>query len=160
TDSVQGLVLQGQSDAMFSPDGRFVYSLDRSGAVIVFRLTSERKLRPVQTFTDGANLLNASGIAFAPDGSQGYVAGAASSSLSVMRRDAKTGELTLHQVIRDEQGGVHGFARVYGVCTSADGRFVYTCSNRDHAVSALARGDDGKLTVMQEFINDQGDLKG
>jgi 6-phosphogluconolactonase (cycloisomerase 2 family) len=160
TDPAQGLVLQRQSDAMFSPDGWFIYSLDRAGAVVVFRVTGDRKLRHVQTFTDAENLLNASGIAFAPDGSYVYVAGADSSALNVMLRDGKTGELKQHQVIRDEQDGVRGFARVYGVCTSGDGRFVYTCSNRDHAVSALARGDDGKLTVMQEFINDQGDLKG
>jgi 6-phosphogluconolactonase (cycloisomerase 2 family) len=161
TDPSQGFALQRQSDAMFSPDGRFVYSLDRTGSVVVFEVKPDHKLRYVQTFTgDGQSLLNASGIAFHPSGSPVFVAGADSSALNVMRRDATTGKLDLIQVLYDDQNGITAFARVYGVCTNPDGRFVYTCSNRDHSVSAFRLEPDGKLSLLQEFINDESDLKG
>jgi 6-phosphogluconolactonase (cycloisomerase 2 family) len=44
---------------------------------------------------------------------------------------------------------------------SHDGKFVYTVSGRfggDDAVSVFRVGADGKLKVIQEFFNDQGDL--
>jgi len=161
TDPAQATVLQRQSDAMFSPDGRFVYSLDRRGAVLAFEVTPERKLRIVQTYMgDGTSLLNASGIAIHPKGSSVFVVGADSSALNVLRRDAKTGKLEPIQVLRDEQDGIRSLERVYGVCTSLDGRFVYTCANRDHSVSAFRLEDDGKLSLLQEFINDKSELKG
>jgi len=161
SDPAQGLALQRQSDAMFSPDGRFVYSLDRRGAVLAFEVTPDPKLRYMQTYVgDGTSLLNASGIAIHPKGSPVFVVGADSSALNVLRRDEKTGKLESMQVLRDEQDGIRALERVYGVCTSPDGRFVYTCANRDHSVSAFRLQDDGKLSLLQEFINGQSELKG
>jgi WD40 repeat protein len=123
-------------------------------------VTRDRKLRHVQSFSgDGQSLLNVSGIAFHPSGTPVFVAGADSSALDVMRHDAKTGKLELIQVLHDDRDGIRGFGRVYGVCTSPDGRFVYTCFNRDPAIAAFRSEDDGKLSLLQEFINDEGDLK-
>jgi WD40 repeat protein len=147
--------LSAQSDAAFSPDGKHLYSLDRSGAVIVFEITAGPKLKHVETFTgDGSCFTTAAGLAVNPDGSEILVAAPDSAALCVLKRDAKTGRLALQQVLRDEQDGIHGFARVYGVCYSPDCRFAYTYSDRDHAVTALRFDENRKLHVMQEFLND------
>jgi 6-phosphogluconolactonase (cycloisomerase 2 family) len=50
-----------------------------------------------------------------------------------------------------------------GVAVSRDGRSVYVNSGRfegDNAVSAFRIGDDGRLKLIQEFINGQGRLNG
>jgi 6-phosphogluconolactonase (cycloisomerase 2 family) len=162
-DPVKGIMLQQQSDAAFSPDSKFIYSLDRSGAVVVFEVSEERKLKHLQTFAgEDQCLANAVGIAMLPEGTEIFVVAANASALTVAKRDATTGKLVLHQVLRDEQEGIHGFAGVYGVCCSPDGHFVYTCSGStggDNAVTAFRVNDDGKLSLLQEFINEQSDLK-
>jgi 6-phosphogluconolactonase (cycloisomerase 2 family) len=163
SDPQTGLVLQQQSDVAFSPDSKFLYSLDRRGAVLIFRVAAPPRLEFVQTF-EGENqcLANAVGIAMQPDGSEVYVVAANASALTVAKRDAMTGKLELNYVLRDEQEGIRGFSRVYGVCCSPDGRFVYTCAGGvggDNAITAFERGKNGKLALIQEFINDKGDLK-
>lgn len=159
-DSVSGLTLSAQSDAAFSPDGKFVYSLDRGGAVIALEITPRRELKHVETFAgDRRCLAGACGIAMHPQGTELLIAAGEANSLSVVKRDPATGKLSLHQVLRDEENGIHGFARVYAVCYSPDGRFAYTCSGRDHSVTALRFTADRKLEAIQEFINDQSDLQ-
>jgi 6-phosphogluconolactonase (cycloisomerase 2 family) len=159
-DPANPLTLSAQSDAVFSPDDKFLYSLDRGGAVVVFEVTKEQRLKHVETFKGEENCFTtACGVAMHPQGTEMIVAAADAAALTVLKRDKATGKLSIHQVLRDEQDGIHGFARVYGVCYSRDLRFVYTCSDRDHAVTALKRDADGKLTVIQEFLNDQSDLK-
>ncbi len=68
----------------------------------------------------------------------------------------------MRQLIKDGQDGVKALAGVQTVCVSPDNEFVYTCSGRfvgTQAVSAFRVGEDGKLTVLQEFISEMSDLK-
>jgi sugar lactone lactonase YvrE len=68
----------------------------------------------------------------------------------------------MRQVLADEQDGVRGLAGAMGSVVSRDGKFVYTTSGRfagDNAVGVYQVGADGKLTVLQEFINEQSDIK-
>ena len=49
------------------------------------------------------------------------------------------------------------------MAVSPDGKFVYVSAGRFHgddAVSAFKVGDDGRVALLQEFINGQGDLRG
>src|SRR5262249_8385122 len=53
-------------------------------------------------------------------------------------------------------------AGVMGVATSPDGRNVYASSGRfagDDAVSAFRVEPDGRLRLLQEFVDGEGDLK-
>jgi len=153
--------LQQQSDGAFSPDSKFLYSLDRNGIIQVFRINEATALEFIQEFSgkDGC-LSNAVGIAMPADGSEILVVAANASALTVAKRDRLTGKLELDYALRDDEGGIQGFGRVYGVCCSPDGRFVYTCSASDNAVTCLRHGADGRLAVFQEFVNDNGELKG
>lgn len=159
-------------DAAFSPDGKFLYVLDdshpdkndanaRLGAVIAFRM-KDGKLELVgeDTGKDGC-YAGARGIAFHPDGKTLVVACTRAGTLVVADRDGTTGKTNVRQVIKDEEGDVHGLAGVMGVAFSPDGRYVYTSAGRfhgDNAVSAFRREKDGNLAFVQEFLNGQGDL--
>jgi 6-phosphogluconolactonase (cycloisomerase 2 family) len=160
SDLQVGLQLDRQSDVAFSPDSKFLYSLDRSGKVQSFRITEAAVLEFIQEFSgpDGC-LINAVGIAIPADGSAVFVVAADSSALTVAKRDRQTGKLSLDYILRDEQDGIQGFSRVYGVCVSPDDRFVYTCSSVDNAITCFRRGEQGRLAVFQEFVNDSGPLK-
>jgi 6-phosphogluconolactonase (cycloisomerase 2 family) len=97
-----------------------------------------------------------------PDGKTLYACSFRAGTLSVLERDPATGKLNVKQVVRDEQDGVHGLAGTMSACVSSDGKFVYNTSGRfdgDDAVSVFEIGADGKLKVIQEFINEQGELK-
>jgi 6-phosphogluconolactonase (cycloisomerase 2 family) len=162
-DPAAGVTLQWPTDAAFSPDSKFVYVIDdKDAAVVVLRVTSASKLQFVESFADPERCLaGARGIAMHPSGEAIFVV-STSGHLSVLARDATTGKLTVRQILKDEQDGVHGFAGVYGVCASPDGRFVYTCSGKEGGDQAIAafRWEGGKLHLLQEFIADQSDLVG
>ena len=161
-DPTGGITLEWPTDAAFSPDSRFIYVIDdRGAAVVVLRVTDDRKLQFVESFTAiDRCLAGARGIAMHPRGEAIFVV-STSGHLSALTRDATTGKLTVRQIVKDEQDGVHGFAGVYGVCASPDGRFVYTCSGKEGADQAITafRWDEKKLSLLQEFIAEQSDLK-
>jgi 6-phosphogluconolactonase (cycloisomerase 2 family) len=79
----------------------------------------------------------------------------------VLARNATTGKTTNRQVIKDEHDDVHGLAGAMGIATSADGRYVYVSSGRfggDDAVSVYGFNKEGDLALVQELINDHGEL--
>ena len=78
-------------------------------------------------------------------------------------RDAQTGVSRVRQVIKDDEGPVHGLAGAFGVVISPDGRHAYVSSGRfggDNAVSAFELREPGKLEFIQEFIDGAGELQG
>ena len=149
-------------DATFSSDGKFVYAVDdRAGRVVAFAIEEGPKLKLVQSFQDPA-FTGARGIAAHPDGKTLLVNSRTPGTLAVLDRDAATGKLSIRQLLRDEMDGIHGLAGTTGACVSSDGKFVYTIAGRfegDQAVGVYRVGDDGKLSLAQEFISDQGELK-
>lgn len=151
--------------AFFSPDDKFIYAIDdRKGMVLVFKVVgSEDRLALVEIFEGQDQCFTGSrGISVHPDGKTLYVSNNRAGTLIVLNRDPETGKVSVRQILRDEEDGVHGLAGTMQTCVSRDGKFVYTVSGRfegDDAVGVFQVGSDGKLTVLQEFINGQSDLK-
>lgn len=152
-------------DATFSLDSRFVYVIAaRSAAVTVFRITDDRKLAFVEC-TEGEDRCfgGAHGIAIGPKDKYLYVASDKANTLVVLERNAETGKTKLRQVIKDEQGGVHGLAGVFAVACSPDGEFLYTSAGRfegDNAVCVFKKMSDGTLSLVQEVFDGQDGLVG
>lgn len=167
-DGDKGAKLPFPIDAVFSTDGRFVHVLDDvgpsgQGAVATFRVVAG-KLELVETNEgkDGC-YTGGRGLAATPDGKSLLVVSDRAGTLVVADRDKETGKTSVRQVIRDEEGDVHGLSGAMGVVVSRDGRSVYVSSGRfggDSAVSAFRFGDDGRLTLLQEFVNGLGELRG
>ncbi len=157
-----GVSLVWPIDGAFSPDEKHIYAVDdRNGAVVAFSIDGNR-LAWVQ-FSQGrdGSFEGARAIAIRPDGRTLLVGGTRAGTLCVLDRAPDTGRLEVRQVLRDGEDKVNCLAGIHGVCTSADGKFVYTVSGRfqgDQAVAAFGFGDDGKLSLVREFICDQSDL--
>lgn len=149
--------------AIFSTDDKFVYAIDdRAGLVITFKIDEQHELKLVEIFEGEEFCFNgARGIATSPDGKTLYVNSHRSGTLVVLNRDQTTGKVSIRQIVRDGENGVRGLAGTIHSCVSSDGKFVYTTSGRfegDDAVSVFQVGADGKLTVLQEFLDGE-DLK-
>ena len=161
-DIAPGVSLLWPIDGVFSPDEKHVYAVDdRNGAVVAFAIDGER-LSWVQ-FSQGRDgcFEGARAIAMRPDGKTVLVGGTRAGALTVLDRDPATGRLEVRQVLRDGEDKINCLAGIHGICTTSDGKFVYTTSGRfqgDQAVAAFRFGDDGKLTLVREFICDQSDL--
>ncbi len=167
-DPAGSLTLAWPTDAVFSEDSKFIYVLDdRLATVIVFRV-ADNKLVFVESFPGEEQCFaGARGIALTPDGKSLLVTSFQAGTLVVLNRDQASGRLSLKQALKGG-GEIKGLGGVECVCTSADGKFVYTCSGRflgtkiaggTNAVSAFRVQDDGKLTLLQEFLSDHSELK-
>ena len=151
-------------DAAFSPDGKFVYAVDdRAATVVVFQVEDGKRLNLVQTFAGEERCFDgARGIVSSPDGKTMYVNSRRPGTLAVLDRDPATGKLAVRQLLRDEQDGIHGLAGTTGAIASRDGKFVYSISGRfegDNAVGVYQVRADGKLSLLEEFVNDERGLK-
>jgi 6-phosphogluconolactonase (cycloisomerase 2 family) len=160
-----GLDLQWPTDSVFSPDGQFLYTVDdRASAVFVFKIEGGKRLDLVEKNEGTEGCFGGTrSLAMHPSGNTLYVTGARSGTLCAASRDPATGKVTVRQVISDGAGGVKGLAGAMCIVCSPDGKFVYTTSGRfsgDQAVAAWAVAPDGTLSVLQEFVNDEGELKG
>jgi 6-phosphogluconolactonase (cycloisomerase 2 family) len=172
-DGVREVRLGFPIRALFSPDGKFVYAIDDhtpdsagaeegKGAVVAFRV-NDGKLELVGIDEGKEGCYNgARGVTFHPDGRTLYVSCSRPGTLVVADRDEATGKTAVRQVLKDEQGDVHGLGGAMGVAVSPDGRFVYVSAGRfqgDDAVSAYRVGSDGRLAVVQEVVNGEGGLR-
>ncbi|HCO92999.1 MAG TPA: hypothetical protein DIU00_03460 [Phycisphaerales bacterium] len=148
-------------DADFSPDSQFAYVVARnSAAVTTFRITDDKKLAFVQS-TKGQDKCfdGARGIAVSPDGEYIYVASTQVDTLTVLKRNAESGEVSLKQVIKNEQGGIYGLQGIWDVTCSPDGVFVYTNAQGKHdAVCAFKRIVDGTLSLVQQINGNEGQV--
>jgi 6-phosphogluconolactonase (cycloisomerase 2 family) len=151
-------------DALFSPDGRFVYVLDgTAGGIVIFKVGADKlEWQKYYTGKDGC-LAGARGATLSPDGKLMYVAGARANALTVLERDAEKGGLRVKRILRDEEENVEGLAGVFGVTCSPDGEFIYTTSGRfegDSAVGVFRHESDGKLKLVHELIAERDELPG
>jgi 6-phosphogluconolactonase (cycloisomerase 2 family) len=173
-DEQPDLGLRWPIDAVLSPDGRFVYLLDpqqsgagvnpmAQGGIAVFRLADGGKLELVEVNSgDGSSFFGCRGMDFTPDGKLGFVACTNSWQLVVVDRDRETGKLKVRQVVKDGVGEAQALEGVIGVACSGDGRFVYASSGRfsgDNAVSVFRLTDENELELLQEIVNDAGELQ-
>jgi 6-phosphogluconolactonase (cycloisomerase 2 family) len=156
--------MEWPTDSVFSTDSRFVYTVDdSSSAVFVFQVVDGKRLDFVERFEgrDGC-LVGTRGIAVHPNGKTVLATATRARTLCVLDRDPATGRLAVRQVLTNGRDGVKGLAGAVGIECSPDGKFVYTTSGRfngDQAVGAWKVAPDGSLTVLQEFLNDAGDLR-
>jgi len=151
-----------------SPDSKFAYILDDGGgnggpgAVVAFRIRDDRlELVATDEGNDGC-YRGTRGCVFHPNNKTLFVTGSRPGTLVVADCDETTGRTSVRQVIKDDEGEVHGLAGAFGVAVSPDGRSVYVASGRfggDNAVSAFRLTSDGRLAFLQEFLNGQGDLQ-
>jgi 6-phosphogluconolactonase (cycloisomerase 2 family) len=104
-------------------------------------------------------------VAVSPEGSHIYVAGRESNSLAVFQWQQEGRHLTFLGCVRngDDHGGrrVSGLGGVYSVLISSDGRYVYTTSFDDGAVSVFRRdADSGELTFVQSLSGARSRVSG
>lgn len=162
-----GMSLTWPIQGDFSPDSKFIYAVDdRAGAVAVFEVTGEGRLKWVQ-FSEGKDgcFQGARSLAMHPDGKTVLVGGMRSGTLAVLDRDGATGRIEVRQVLVDGQSDgtkqIGGLAGIHGVDISPDGKHAYTTAGRfagDQAIGAYQFGDDGKLKLLKEFVADESDL--
>lgn len=147
-------------DALFSPDGRFVYVVNSMGALVPFEITGEGRERRLSLKTPlvSRDLANMRGLALHPSGETVVAASAEADTLVVLSRDKDSGELKVRQVLRDGEGSVEGLEGAFGVAVSPDGKFVYSVSGRfsgDTAIGTYRLQEPlGTLTPVQEIIRD------
>lgn len=158
-------------EAVFSPNGKFVYALDayardgkNIGAVMVFRVTENQKLEWIDTCS-GQNscFLDLRGIAFHPTKNEMYLTASQAGTLTRASFDPGTGVMAIQQVLRDGKDNVQGLSGAFAVDVSSDGKFVYTSSGRfrgDSAVGTYAFDERGDLLVVQELISGRDKLGG
>jgi 6-phosphogluconolactonase (cycloisomerase 2 family) len=155
-----GDALAGASQIAFSPDGAFAYvaSARASGVSWFTRdpatgaLTQagciKEAIHAGERCTQGIALAGARAVAVSPDGSHVYVAAERSGALTVFRRDATTGALTLQSCV--SQTGSDG------ACTRAPGL------RAPFQLQATADGTDlyvlGGLALTTLTVTTTGDL--
>lgn len=147
-------------EAEFSKDGRFIYTGAANG-VGVF-MVNEDKLVFQQLESAEKKLGGLRDVCLSPDGSLLYAAGAASGSVAVLRPDAASGRLEVVQLLVNGEGGVNALGGAFRIACSPQGGHVYVSAGRfggDQAVSVFAAQADGTLKLIEEHVNDEGDLR-
>jgi 6-phosphogluconolactonase (cycloisomerase 2 family) len=148
--------------ALLSPDGRNVYSVAISGALVEYSRNQASgalteigcvtgaavACAPENSTTEAIALGGPAAIAISPDGLSAYVVTQAShNALVFFARDPTTGLLTEQGCISEEASVAaecktpkgKGLNNPYGVTVSPDGRNVYVASHDDQAVAEFSR---------------------
>ena len=159
-DLAPGHALQWPINCTFSPDSKFIYAADdRLGAIVVLEVVEGKRLKWLQLVTGSLDGVRT--VAMHPDGKLLFAGGTRAGTLVVLDRDPASGRVEVRQVLTDGSDKVEGLAGIHGVTLSPDGKHVYTTSGRfqgDQGIGAFRLGDDGKLSLIKEFISDQSDL--
>ncbi len=147
------------NDAHLSPDDHFLYTASING-LGVFKFENN-ELTFVQFEPGEGNLAGLRRFALSPDGHWLYAPACIAGALSVFRRDEATGKLDPFQTIHDGDDGITSISGAHRLSVSSDGRQVYVSSGRFggvQAISAFEVQGDGKLKLLQEFINGKDDF--
>lgn len=154
-------------DNVFSPDGKHLYTVG-SRAIGVFSIENDRLVegemacdppRIVEPQEEAEQqppreMSGGRGIAISPDGLTVLAAWNSSGTLTVHRRDPKTGKLTHIQTIRDDGDLMVGMEGVMRVTVSRDGRFAYTSGGRFGGLDSVCvfQLRNGHLTLVQNLL--------
>ena len=162
---VDGLALA--RDVVVSPDGKHVYAagLGDDAVAIFSRNATTGALTFVDLVKDGVGgvdgLDGAVALAFAPGGTQLYVAGNGERSIAVFTRDAGTGALAFVEVEKDGVNGVGGLFGVTDLVVSPDGGHVYTAAGTTSAITRFGRdAATGAITFQGSVQDGQGGVDG
>lgn len=146
-------------DVIFSDDSRFLYTGSATG-IGIFRIEKDKPVF-VRHENAGGRLKDVRGFAVSPDGNFLYAAANESGTVGVFRRDKASGKLEQMQLLTDGEDGISALEGVFRIACSQDGKHVYISSGRlkgDQAISAFEKLPDGKLKLIEEYVNDTGDL--
>ncbi len=159
--------------APVSPDGRNVYSVAISGALVEYaRNQTTGSLAEIGCVTAGSTacasensttkaiaMSNPAAIAFSPGGEDVYVITQGTNSIVEFSRNAETGLLTERGCLSRENAECashenKGLHSPYGITVSLDGKSVYVASFADEAVAEFSRNTStGKLTQLSGANN-------
>ncbi|MBI3782076.1 MAG: beta-propeller fold lactonase family protein [Deltaproteobacteria bacterium] len=150
-----------------TPDGKDVYVASFFGDAIagLRRDAVTGKLTYVGAQFGGAagtvGLTQLQGVAVSPDGSNVYVASYGDNAVSLLRRDASSGQLTFVEALIEGQGDVHGIFRASGVVVSPDGANVYVLGGGSNGIATFARDAvSGRLTFVESSFDGVGGVSG
>lgn len=147
--------LQGLNSVEVSADGRFVYATPWSlGAIVVFeRSAGKGALTHVQTLRDPGLLAGDTSIAFSPSSDYAVAACFNARTAVLMRRDAKTGKLTILDSARDGEKDVTGLDFPIDANFSPDGKHVYVLNGGSGGVS-IFKIRENKLEWLESFVGE------
>ena len=163
--------LEGAAEMALSPDGRHLYvTAFREHSLARYTLDATGDLTFDSLLRDGSGritgLEGATGITFASDGNQLYVAtDGTDDAVTFFTRDALTGALTQRFVYRDGAGVLDGLGGAKFTALSPDGKNLYATGFDDDALVVFNRNassdDDGNLILNgTPFRDNTGDVDG
>jgi len=146
--------LQGLNSVEVSADGRFVYATPWPiGAVVVFERDSHKgALAHVQTLRDPGVLAGDTSIAFSSSSDHAVAACFNARTAVLMRRDPKTGKLTILDSARDGVKDV-GLDFPIDASFSPDGKHVYILNGSSGGI-AIFKISENKLQWLESFVGE------
>jgi len=145
SEHVKGL--QGVTQVVCSSNGKFIYTtsgrFEGAHAICAFEMGADKKLKLIHSLSNsGGELPNFSGgnkIRISPDGNAIYVTATNSNHIACLQRDAKSGKLTLTEMLdcAELPGTPKG---PNGLAFSQDGKHMYVTWEFSKGVSPLLRG--------------------
>lgn len=142
--SVDGF--DGAIDVAISPDGKNVYVVSDSGAMVVLNRVNSEMLTYSVVFKEDVGgvdgLDGAFGVVVSPDGENVYATGGTDEAVVVFTRDISGALKYVSKLAKNDQSGaktVKGLDRAYGVVVSPDGKRVYVTGKSDNAIVTFTR---------------------
>jgi 6-phosphogluconolactonase (cycloisomerase 2 family) len=155
-----------------SPDGKFIYVVaDRAGTLVVLQRDATAGTTTVkQIIEDGQGnvrgLAGAFAVACSPDGKFVYTSAGrfrGDHAIGVYKR-TQDGSLELEQELINDTEQLKDFVGGNEIVVSPDGRHVYACASRSHALACFQRDSKtGRLTRFRTLLDsdpESGILKG
>ena len=154
------------TDAVMSPDGRFIYVSSEDAAGGIYVLNRDTRSGTVTVQERDGNLNAGNALAISPDGNYVYETGspsqssAASSAISVLSRNASTGQLTPVSEVQNGADGLSGLSDMWGLTVSPDGRCVYATSRADDSLGYFTRDQSSGALTFGGVVSEGGGVSG
>lgn len=138
------------TEAIVTPDGRFVIVATSGGVLVARRDTADGSLELVELETAGFDVahVDTPSLAQSSDGAHVY-AGTSAGRVLVFSRNATTGALTHVETEDDAASTARHFSFVRDLAISPDGEFVYVACDTEGAIVYFARNPiSGELSWL------------
>jgi DNA-binding beta-propeller fold protein YncE len=147
-------------DPVLSPDGKFIYVTSPSASGGIYVLSRNTTTGAVAVQERDGNLNGGNALAISPDGNYVYETGplspssSASSAISVLSRDASTGQLTPVSEIQNGADGVSGLSDMWGLAVSPDGHCLYATSRADNSLGYFTRDQSSGALTFEGVVSE------